>query len=79
MAYAMYKYKGSFMGNAGAWSLFSSNMIKKDEVEALGDNFIVTKALMAFVDQGYIPKVFSCFSIILTSFSFKGVIQRRGN
>ena len=57
VAYAMYSYKGTFLGNAGAW-WWSSNRIVKSEIDALGGNYIVTKSLMAFVKQGYIPKVF---------------------
>ena len=60
VAYAMYSYKGTFLGNSGAWP-WSSNRIVKSEMDALGENYIVTKALMAFVKQGYIPKVFLHF------------------
>ena len=78
----MYSYKGTFLGNSGAWP-WSPNRIVKSEMDALGENYIVTKALMAFVKQGYIPKVFPHFIHKILSvkhiFLIKGELRGRGD
>ena len=47
VAYAMYDYKAKFKGEG----------LKKGDVDVLSENYIVTKALLAFAHNGTIPKV----------------------
>ena len=46
----LYDYKAKFTGRDG--------LLKKGEIDDLTENYIVTKALKAFAQNGTIPKVF---------------------
>ena len=49
VAYAMYDYTAKFSGPEG--------LLRKEDVDELTQNYIVTKALKAFAQTGTIPRV----------------------